>query len=320
MAGIFAGLIGSLKRVLSWSTGTVTDQVYRDATYSNLTNGKYFAFGPDSQGSVTTSYQYSTDGSTFITGTLPASNLWTATASSPTRVIALRSSSTTGYYTDNGTTWVETGAIAASSQSPRQIIWDGTRFIVAAGSSRALYYSTNGTGSWSSITSLGITTGSALGVGYDGINRHIITSTSTTAEAGTTTSFPSSWSLITMPSTGVWVCPVYGNGIWVATRLGSSSYGTSTNGTTWTSRTLPSLFSETTSDLYAKLIFTDGKFYYYQTNNLYSSTDGINWVTEATVTGGSLDNVNGWAVGGGKIIAFGYDKADTGSPTILKGS
>lgn len=320
MTGILAGLIGSFKKAaLTWTTGTVTNRSYRDAVYANLANGKYFVVGQDNGGINTTSYIYSTNGTSWSTGTLPVSTTWNAIGSNGSRIIALRNSSSTAYYSDNGTTWTATATLPASV-TPRQIIWDGTNFVIPAGSSRAIYYSTNGTGSWSTTgTSIGITTGSAQGIGYDSVSRYVVTSTTSTTEAGTTTAFPSSWSLITMPSTGIWLSAVYGNSIWVVARAGSSSYATSTNGTTWTSRTLPSNFSEATADIYAKMIFSDGKFYYYYVNNVYSSTDGINWTTEATVTGGALDNGNGWAVGEGKILVFGYDATTTGSDTYLIG-
>lgn len=67
------------------------------------------------------------------------------------------------------------------------------------------------------------------------------------------------------------------------------------------------------------MTFTDGKFYYYYVDNVYSSTDGINWTTEATITGGALDNGNGWAIGSGKVLCLGYDATNTGSATYLIG-
>lgn len=319
MTGILAGLIGSFKKAaLSWtitSLSPIYNQVYTSATYANLSNGKYFAFGFSSTGGNTSTYRYSTDGTSWSQGTLPASASWRAAATSGSRIIVARGSSTTGYYSDNGTTWTITGTMFSISRSPNQIIYDGTRFIMPAGSNNEIRYSTAGTGTWTSIG-----TGSNVsGVGYDGSNRHIVTYTASSSTGESTTTFPTGFASITFPSTGIWISPIYGNSIWVAARAGSSSYGTSTNGTTWTSRTLPSNFSETTSDIYAKMIFSDGKFYYYYVDNVYSSTDGINWTTEATVTGGALDNANGWAVGDGKILAFGYASTTSGSADHLIG-
>lgn len=317
MSGILAGLIGSFKAGMSWAVGTVTNQVFNDAVYAPLTNGNYFAFGYSSTGSATTAYQYSTNGTSWTGGTLPVSGFWRAAASSGSRIIVFRASAANGQYSDNGTTWTLTGSLPASA-SPTQLIWDGTRFIATAGSSASVYYSTNGA-SWASA-STGVT-GSAAGIGFDGTSRYIVTSTTNpTTNARTTTTFPTSWSSITMPSSGVWVSPVYGNGIWVVGRAGDSLYGTSTNGTTWTSRTLPSILSNLTGDLFVKLAFDNGKFYYYYLDNVYSSTDGINWTTEATVTGGTLDIVNGWAINGTKILAFGYDSPSLGATSYLNGS
>jgi hypothetical protein len=120
-----------------------------------------------------------------------------------------------------------------------------------------------------------------------------------------------------MPSSGIWRTIVYGGGTWVACRSSGTTYGTSTDGTTWTSRTLPAAIGD--GGEHAKMIYTGGKFYYYYVDNVYSSEDGINWVTEATVTGGALNVANGWAVGEGKILGFGWNTVSSGSDTYLIG-
>lgn len=319
MTGILAALIGSVKKAFGWTTATVTSQVYRDAVYADLTNGKYFAFGTNSTGGSTTAYSYSTDGTNWSTGTLPALSSWTGAATNGTRIVVIRSSATSGYYTDNGTTWTATGSLSGTAVNPKQALWDGSRFIAGFASGTVLYYSTNGTGAWST-TLVGDQLAGVGPVGFDGSSRYIVFDADINAQttARTTTTFPSTWSTITVPS-GKYRGVAYGAGIWVIMRPGSTGYATSTNGTTWTSRTLPATFAEATGDDYAKLLFTNSKFYYYSPDNVYSSTDGINWTNEATITGGNLDAVNGWAVGGNLILGFGANSNTAGSDIYLKG-
>ena len=80
----------------------------------------------------------------------------------------------------------------------------------------------------------------------------------------------------------------YGNGLFVALIGGGTSYATSPDGVTWTSRTFPvTLPASNISIIYANGLFVTA---YNDTATLYTSPDGITW-TARTVTTTSI----GWA-------------------------
>lgn len=71
----------------------------------------------------------------------------------------------------------------------------------------------------------------------------------------------------------------YGNGIYYAVKTGSSQASASTDGITWTTRTLPGAFT------WGDLTYGNGVFCLprsdYATNTVYTSTNGITWVSRA---------------------------------------
>lgn len=320
---ILLGILDSIRRGISWLTGSITSQVFNDAVYAPLTNGSFFAFGQSTGGGSTASYQYSVDGVTWSTGTLPAASNWGCAASNGSRIVAFRSNSTTGYYSDNGTTWTATNALHGTNLlAPATALWDGTNFVITEGANGTgtVRYSTDGI-TWSGTSSFGGSQ-STRAIGFDGTSRYIVQRGTGFDTAQTTNTFPTGWSTVTYPYITDWGNIIYGNGLWLITRPGTSSYITSPTGTgSWTQRTLPSLISELTgSSVKVKMLFNGGKFYYYYLDNVYSSSDGINWTTDATLTGGTLDNLTGWAAGPNKVIGVGYDTTSAGSSTYLNGS
>lgn len=320
---ILLGILDSIRRGISFVAGTITNLTYFSAVYAPLTNGSFFAFGEASGGTTTNSYSYSTDGLTWSTGTLPSTTSWYASVSNGSRIIAFRANNQTSFYSDNGTTWTQTSALAAGSISPRNAIWDGTRFIITEGASGTgtVRYSTDGI-TWSG-TSINQGSQSSRFIGFDGTSRYIAINTATNDSAYSTTStFPTTWTALNFPSTAAtWGQPIYGNGLWLVAKAGTTGYVTSATGTgSWTSRTLPSQISDSTSERDAKFLFNSGKFYYYYADNVYSSTNGIDWVTETTITGDTLDQVTGWAVGPNKVIGVGQASASSGSGIYLNGS
>lgn len=316
---ILLGILDSIRRGIAFITGSITSLSYFDAVYAPLANGSFFAFGASNSGTSTASYSYSTDGVTWSVGTLPAASSWNCAATNGSRIVAFRSSSTVAYYSDNGTTWTATNALSgASAISPNNALWDGTRFVITDSSTRTLRYSTDGI-TWSGTADL---TDLVAYLGFDGTSRYITHQGSSTTSSGkTTNTFPTGWTTVFYPSAGWWGNVVYGNGLWLIVRSGSATYITSTTGTgSWTSRTLPSLISESANERDAKVLFNGGRFWYYYVDNVYSSADGINWVTDVTVTGDTLDQVNGWAAGPNKVIGVGQAADNVGSGVYLNGS
>ena len=77
-----------------------------------------------------------------------------------------------------------------------------------------------------------------------------------------------------LPSSPQWTRVVYGNGVWLTVAEGSSSAATSSDGVTWTARTLP------VSSLWSGLAFGNGLFALFSlsaSSNCYTSPDGVNW-------------------------------------------
>lgn len=257
-------------------------------TYAPLANGSWFAFGASTTAGNTTTYFYSTNGTSWSSGTMPTSAKWNVCATNGTRVVVLNTGGS-GAYTDNGTTWT-TFTWAAGSDVSKRLIWDGTRFLApnSGTSTDALAYSTNGA-TWSRTA---IATNTMMSIGWDGSTRYIATRPISTSTAYTTTSSPvggaGNWTTITLPSSAIWSVITYAAGIWVVAVPGSTSYATSTNGTTWTARTLPVALGAPfgSLDTPSRIGFIDGYFYYYSRTgsvvNFYRSTDGINWTDVAS--------------------------------------
>lgn len=265
------------------------------AAYLPLTNASWFLKSADS---ATATYSYSTDGSSWTSGTLPASSTtWRFIAGSD-KLLAV--SQNTAAYSTNGTTWTATNTLPSTGLTLTGGLWDGTRFLVTTTNttSNGLWFWT-GSGEWDNID----VGNGGYDIAYDGTSRYVVVSATSTATHRTCTSNPTSsgnWSDITFPSSASWPSVTYGNGIWVAIRSGSSSYATSTNGTTWTART----FAATPTGTSQKIVFATGKFYYINGSgdNLYESEDGINW-TGGMVNG--LDFIKAAAISPNKIILVG---------------
>jgi hypothetical protein len=325
MTGILGALIGSKMFSNFWTQGTAaTSLVYNGAAYADLSGGKYFAFGSSNTGGTTTTYNYSSDGTSWSSGTLPTSYEWGAPKYNGTNLVAFPSgdavSGPSSYYTSNGTTWTAASLpFSGTAYRVFDCIWDGTRFlgITSSTGSEGIVHSTTGT-SWSG-TDVG---NGGVSIAYDGSSRYVVLSNASTATHRTNNSDPTvagDWSNITLPSSGVWTSVVYGNGIWVAFRAGSSSYGYSTNGTTWTAGTLPSIFSSGTAQLWVKGLFYNNTFYYYYLHNLYSSSDGINWSTVQTFESSFLEQATGWATNLDKVVAVGNRRPTSGTNITLIG-
>lgn len=322
--GFLAGSVGPLK--FSVLGGYAVDLVHQGAIYADLANAKYFGFGASATGASTTSYNRSTNGTSWSTGTLPTSTTWARAATNGTRVVVTSDGATAnGAYTDNGTTWTST-AIWSANFNTRDIIYDGTRFIaVASESTSNLSYSTTGA-SW---TRIDITSQTGLwAIGFGG-GRYIALHSSSLATHKTCTSDPTvnnNWSDITLPSAQNWQGVLFGNGIWVA--FASDVIAYSGNGTTWTSVTPPANIDG--AERAAKMFYYGGKFYYGRGigsagSNLkvYSSTNGATWNLEADFAQGSsgsdISFFGGWADGPDRIIGFGYNSGTNGADSGMVG-
>ena len=184
-------------------------------------------------------YQYSSDGISWTQGTLPYT-LLTRGCAARSNMLVVFPTNGQPYVTTDGTTWTAYGS--TFSGTVYRGIWDGTRFLFPTNNTGAtgLFFSTNiDATTWSSID---VGSGGFF-IAFDGSSTYIVGNAAQGTSGRICTSDPTvatNWTSITFPSNGIWIDAAYGNGIWVAIRAGVGDYATSTNGTTWTARTLPS--------------------------------------------------------------------------------
>lgn len=290
---------------LAWAGGTLVNSVaHVAAVYAPFSAGKFFGFASGSAISSSTNlYNYSVDGTSWLGGTLPTSALWRAAATNGSRIV-IASNTFTTLYSDNGTTWTVSGSMPGSIKI--EGLWDGTYFVFSA-------FSFTGSINWSSdgVTWNTYNGASTSAIGYDGVGTYITIRQDQEDGRINTTDITSAaaWSTITLPTEDVTWSSVNHNGfIWIAAGTGSNLYATSTNGTTWTQRTLPAAMSGSGTGVRPKMAVLDGKFYYVARSGttalIYSSSDGINWTLEESIANG-LEAAQGWAIGPNSLVAVG---------------
>ena len=184
-------------------------------------------------GAASTSYSYSTNGSTgWTTGTFSVAmtnvvygnGYWVATG-------GLASSSANSLYSTNGTTW--TAGTGLTSKLWSGMAYGAGKYLVMSGntSSSTCAYSTNAT-SWSSMTMpstqlwYGVAYGLVSGTGY------WMAVAASNSNPGAYSTNGTTWTATTMPASAYWYGVAYGNGVFVATGSGVA-IAYSTNGTTW---------------------------------------------------------------------------------------
>lgn len=314
LLGILAS-VGLAVFFLTWTAGsTGGNYVYYGGIYANMTNAKWFFFGASNTGTSINSYRYSTNGTTWTTGTLPASSKWGVVMYNGSRlVLAARAAQpNAAFYTDNGTTWTSVAFSQVGSATNTDGLYNGQAFIVVTNTATgAIHYSYDGTG-WAYFDD----TQGASAIAWDGSSRYIRTPSTSTATYRTTTSNPLvalNWANGTFPSAQAWTKISWGNGIWVAAVTNSTTYATSTDGISWTARTLPALIG---NNAYSRIHFSMGRFYFFShtANVVYVSADGVNWTSYATgITAGSLVNATAYADNGlDKMLINGFASNETG--------
>jgi hypothetical protein len=299
--GILASVGG-----LAWSAkSTLPSVIHTASAYAPLTDGSWFVFRDNSA----TNYSRSTDGVTWVTRSLPTGDNWQIAVASPSRVLIFDDSTGTNWRTTDGTTWTA----GSENLDIECAIFDGTRFL-AGNSFGRIESSTNGL-SWSdAIVFTGGTT-PVTGIGFSG-SRYIAVGNTSQNFIRTNTGDPTvsaSWSNVTMPLTRSRRDVVFGNGVWIITSNNSTTYEYSTNGTTWTTGTLPRAVS---GERRASGIgFMLGRFAYIASNGtnwaVVESENGINWsqtVIETTTRG---FRPYGFATDGTKAIITGTEISGT---------
>ena len=316
--GILASSLVSIVVVVltTWTTASIGGQAYvfRGLTYAPLSAGNWFAFGASNTGGATTTYRYGTNGTSWGSGTLPASKRWARSTTNGSRVVVFNINDGDFAYTDNGTTWTS-GTITGSS-GVTDSMFDGTRFLTCH--TNGIGYSTTGA-SWTVINFGAVPTTLAVGEStYIALRGDSPSSTAYICTSDPTVT--GNWSTVSLPASRQWTSVAYANGVWVAIAGGVTGYATSTNGTTWTGRTLPNTPTDYAQD--ARIAAFGGTFYYYSGANdsVVYSTDGINWTAKNV---GSIPSQTGtaWAWNGvDKMLGVGSVSSTSGSANYMIGT
>ena len=213
-------------------------------------NGTYFVIAINATG---TSAYYSSDGVTWTASTLPTSQAWWGAVGGSGITVAYSASTATIAYSTNGTSWTAS-SLPVAPTAGYQLNYVNGNFIYTNGSTTAVYKSTNGF-TW--------------------------TSAGTLTAAFTATSV------------------TYGNNLymlWGGSNI--TTYYTSSDLATWTQRTivLSGPTGAPTAGQYGIPTFIGNRWFIFAgvsgtstfRADIYSSTDGINWVYVRSWTKGSL--------------------------------
>ena len=274
LLGILAAL-GVATIISSWINRAGGISTNSFVSYAPLTNANWYVFGWTGS---TTSYRYSTDTSSWTTGTLPTAGLWGPSAYNGTRIVLFQkgNAANTALTSTNGTTW--TSFTIGTNPTVQTAYYDGTRFIVTNSAGSSISWSLDGITSWTAQV-----VASSHGVAYDGTSRHIISRTGSTTTAYTsTTGITGTWSTVTLPASDTWQQVLYAAGYWVVVASGGNiSY--STNGTTWTA-------NATTSNVNT-WVYANG--YWYSFTSGASASGRYRVTPDATSTSFNLGSASG---------------------------
>ncbi len=233
-----------------------------------------------------TSAQYSNDGTTWTSSTLPATANWSSVAHGNGRFVAIASSSTSTAYSDDGITWTAGGTMP-SSTGWTDVTYGNGVFLAISSTGTAAAYSTNGT-SWTSSTLPSPGLGSWSKIAY-GNGKFVAVCSNTDTAAYSTTG--ASWTATTLPQSVPWYGLAYGNNRFVAIAQGAVTGAYSLDGVTWSSTTMPATLT------WSQLTYGQGLFFAVangSTATALTSEDGINWTSR------SLSTISNWI-----SVAFG---------------
>ncbi len=183
---------------------------------------------------------YSADaGASWSSMTLPSSGSWTSVTFSNGNFVAVRSGSTAGAYSTDGTTWVASTLPSSSNWSDVAggIIGTSNYMVAVASGSTAAAYSVDNGVNWTTAT---LPTSSAWTSVTFGNARFVAIASGGTAAAVSTNG--TTWTDSVLPSTANWNNIIFGDDVFVVVADSGTSALTSFNGTTgsWTAATLAS--------------------------------------------------------------------------------
>lgn len=331
MTGILGGLIATYKKIVravTWTTRSMSETIWpRGVAYFEV-SGLYYIVGQKgtSGNELTTNiYTRSSNGTTWADSTFPSSIRAGRVDTSPTKIIVMsggsdniiNNSDTIAFTSTNGTTWTSSTTTRSQAIYDSQVV--GETFYYVGTGGRVMYTSNGTTWNETALRS-GVTSEGLAVIKYENglwvIMREDATSTYYTTTGDITD--VDGWTARTLPASITAGCLTYGAGLWLLTRNGSTTYYTSPDAITWTSRTLP-LATRTKT----KVGYGNDLFFYFSTTgsgtngSVRVSSDGISWSNALTITDLSSRD---WAVGPTQIIGAGVDVSSATTTQAIGGS
>jgi hypothetical protein len=254
-----------------------------------------------------TSFKYSINGSTWLTGSFPVTGDWNVLASGASKFIAIKSGSTSAMSSDDGIAWTSR-TIGTVARNWKAAVYGTDRFVAVSSTANAAAYSTNGT-TWTeaSMSAGDSTFNTWIDVCY-GKNKFVALANTSNAISYSTDG--ASWTAETIDSITDqkdWVSIAYGNNRFVAiSSQGDVAY--SFDLATWYDASMPFRSDVGFSPGWTKIRYAQGVFFAIRTNasNTWAtSPDGITWTSRTPVTTQNWSN-----------LAFGNPDITLGDSTI----
>ena len=258
-------------------------------TYTGIgTSGKFIVM-PSSG----TAFKYSSNGTTWLDGSLPTVGDWNVIASGANKFIAIKSGSTSALSSLDGVTWTNR-TIGTVSRNWSSAVYGNDRFVAVSASANAAAYSTNGT-TWTetSMSAGDSTFNNWVDVCY-GKNKFVAVANTGNAISYSTNGV--SWTAETIDSIADakdWVSIAYGNNRFVAiSSQGDVAY--SFDLATWYDAAMPVRSNGATSPGWKKIRYAQGVFFAVRTsvsNTWATSPDGITWTSRTPATAQNWSNL-----------------------------
>ena len=239
-----------------------------------------------------TSFRYSSNGSTWFSGSFPVAGNWNVLASGANKFIAIKSGSTGAMSSDNGVAWTSR-TIGTVARNWNAAVYGTDRFVAVSSTANAAAYSTNGTTWTETSMSAGDSSFNAwIDVCY-GQNKFVAVANTSNAISYSTDGI--TWSAGTMDSISDssqkdWVSIAWGNNRYVAiSSQGDVAYSFDLQ--EWYDASMP-VRSSTAG--WTKLRYAQGVFFAVRTNasNTWAtSPDGIVWTSRTPATAQDWSNL-----------------------------
>lgn len=300
MAGVTAGLIGSLKKALvvwgSWVNKTSLTATKNYTSFLTYQNGMFLAPQYNVPGTPAGNYgeaviQTTSDGgTTWNARTLPSVQQWRFCRWNGTYFVLTTDGTAYATSTD-GVTWTAR-TLAYGHNYWGSVFAAGLHVLGCYGEAKVVTSPDGLTWTERTGTSASAWAGMEYGAG-------IYLNTADTSGVAQTSPDGITWTARTMPAFGNHTTVAWNGSLFVSVTTGSTNYATSPDGITWTARTLPITGGRNiVAGNGSFIVQTDGS----STNASITSPDGITW-TARTVSQSADWGTGGAAFGAGVFLA-----------------